>query len=476
MPAMGFALVVAAVAGGAAIGWLVGAGLWDAALVLILALPVFVALHRQPLLAVSVWLIVSPLVSATDGAGVRHVYWGVHRALPVLALAALAVSRLLGLRARALPRLGWPEVLMGGYVVVTLLSIGYTAPDARVNAYLLYDAVVIPMCLYLVVRLSDPDEEEVRLLVPAVVGILAIQAAIGLISWKAPELLPDEWVRKAGERTTGTLRSADVFGTTMVFCGLFVLHVGLRAWRGVGRAVAVTLFLLAMVMVFLSFSRASWLAALLATTGALLLYRRHLGQLALFIVPALVLVWASGVLTQQFDLAEYRLNSARSEESALSRLPAAQAAVRMFNREPAVGWGYQNFDRYSRPFQGQVGDLVGAAKPHASHNLYLTTLAEQGITGFVLFVGPVVLWLMRTKAAFPHLPRAGLLGRDFVVTLWLIVGAYHVTNNFSRMYVTTGLGLFWITLGLLASIVERHRPDAASVGAVGQRLTQAKVA
>jgi putative inorganic carbon (hco3(-)) transporter len=476
VPATGMALVVAAVAGGALIGRLAGAGLWDVALALLLAVPLFVALHRQPLLAVFVWLIVSPLVSVTDGGGVRHIYWGVHRALPVLALAALAVSRVLGLRARRLPRLGWPEVLMGGYVVVTLLSIGYTAPDARANAYLLYDTVVIPMCLYLIVRLSDPDEEEVRLLVPAVVCVLAIQAAIGLSSWKVPVLLPDEWVRKAGERTTGTLRSADVFGTTMVFCGLFVLHVGLRAWRGVGRAAAIALFLLAMVMVFLSFSRASWLAALLATTGALLLHRRQLGQLALFVVPALVLVWASGVLTQQFDLAEYRLSSAQSEESALSRLPAAQAAVRMFDREPAVGWGYQNFDRYSRPFQAQVGDLVGAAKPHASHNLYLTTLAEQGIIGFALFVGPVVIWLIRTKKAFPYLPSAGLLGRDFVVTLWLIVGAYHVTNNFSRMYVTTGLGLFWITLGLLASVVERYRLQAAPAGAVGQRLTQADVA
>jgi O-antigen ligase len=476
MPAAGLALAVAAVTAGAAIGWLAGAGLWDLALVLILALPVFVALHRQPLLAIAVWLIVSPLVSVTDGGGVRHVYWGVHRALPVVALAALVVARLLGLRARELPRLGWPEALMGGYVAVTLLSIGYTAPDAQANAYLLYDAVVIPMCLYLVVRLSDPDEGEVRRLVLAVVTILVVQAAIGLLSWKAPEFLPNEWVRKAGERTTGTLRSADVFGTTMVFCGLFILHVGLRSWRRIGRAVAVTLFLLAMVMVFLSFSRASWLAALLATTGALLLYRRNLGSLALFVVPALVLVWASGMLTQQFDLAEYRLTSAQSEESALSRLPAAQAAIRMFNREPAVGWGYQNFDRYSRPFQGQVGDLVGAAKPHASHNLYLTTLAEQGITGFVLFIGPVVVWLARTKAAFPYLPRAGLLGRDFVVILWLIVAAYHVTNNFSRMYVTTGLGMFWITLGLLASIVERFSPRAAPVGRVGQRPTSVDLA
>jgi O-antigen ligase len=475
MAARGLALAGAAVAGGGVIGSLAGAGLWGVAAVLLIALPVFVMLHRQPLLAVSVWLVVSPLVSVTDGGGVRLVYWGVHRALPVIALVVLVVARLLGLRVRELPRLGWPEVLMGGYVVVTLLSIGYTAPDARANTYLLYDTVFIPMCLYLVVRLSDPDEEEVRRLLPAVVIILAIQAAVGLLSWKAPELLPDEWVRKAGERTTGTLRSADVFGTTMVFCGLFVLHLGLRNRDRLSRIAAVALFVLAMLMIFLSFSRASWLAGLVATTGALLVYRRNLGQFALFVVPALVLVWGSGLLTQEFDLAQYRLTSAQSEESALSRLPAAQAALRMFDREPAVGWGYQNFDLYSRPFQGQVGDLVGAAKPHASHNLYLTTLAEQGITGFVLFVGPVVLWLIRTKAALPHLPRAGLLGRDFVLILWLIVGAYHVTNNFSRMYVTTGLGLLWITLGLLASVVERHRPRAAPVGSPNRRLTQADV-
>jgi O-antigen ligase len=454
------ALAGAAIAGGGAIGYLVAADLWYMALALVLALPAFVVLHRYPLVAITVWLFVSPLVSATDGSRVRQVYWVVHRTLPVAALAALAVGALLGLRARSLPRLGWAEALMGGYVVVTLLSIGYTAPDARAKTYVLYDTVVVPMCLYLLVRLSDPDEEDVRRLVPAVVFILGTQAAVALLSWNAPEVLPDEWTRKAGQRTTGTLRSADVFGTTMVFCGLFLLHVGARARQPLRRVGAIALFFLAMFLVFLSFSRASWLAGLVAATGALLMYRRHLGKLALFVVPVIVVVWASGLLSQQFDLAEYRLSSAQSEESALSRLPAAQAALRMVDIEPLVGWGYQNFDLYSRPFQGQFGDLVGAAKPHASHNLYLTTLAEQGIVGFVLFVGPVVFWLMRTQSAMPYLPRAGLIGRDLVVSLWLIVAAYHVTNNFSRMHVTTGLGLFWLTLGLLAAVVERHRANA----------------
>ena len=469
MVALGGAAIVA----GVLTGHLVGADLWPLALVLILALPSFVLLHRYPLAAVSVWLVVSPLVSTTEGTGARHVYWLIHRALPPAAMAAIAVSSLLGLRRRALPRLGWPEALMGGYVVVSLLSIAYTAPHPLANTYLLYDTVVIPMCLYLVVRLSDPDEADVRRLALAVAFILVVQAAVGLLSWNAPQVLPDEWTRKAGQRTTGTLRSADAFGTTMVFCGLFLLHIGVRAERPLKRVAAMALCLLAMLMVFLSFSRASWLAALLAGTGALVMYRVHLGRVALAVAPIVVLVWASGLLTQQFNFAEYRVTSAQAEESALSRLPAAQAALRMFDQEPVVGWGYQNFDLYSRPFQGQVGDLVGAAKPHASHNLYLTTLAEQGLAGFALFLGPVLCWVVRTRAALPYIPRAGLLGRHFVLCLWLIVAAYHVTNNFSRMYVTTGLGLFWLTLGLIAAVVERHRPRPTPADKARMRLAKA---
>jgi hypothetical protein len=53
------------------------------------------------------------------------------------------------------------------------------------------------------------------------------------------------------------------------------------------------------------------------------------------------------------------------------------------------------------------------------------------------------------------------------------VAAYHVTNNFSRMYVTTGLGLFWLTLGLIAAVVERHRPRPTPADKARMRLTKA---
>jgi colanic acid/amylovoran biosynthesis glycosyltransferase len=467
-PAQAAAVAAAAcacVCAGLAVGYLVSQGFWYLALAVLAAVPAFVALHRYPIVAVWGWLLVGPWVGNTDGAAARRIYWLVHRGLPLAAVAAVLVGSMLGLRARRLPRLGLPEILMAGYVVATLLSIGYSSPEPRAITYILYDTVVVPMLLYLLVRLVEPGPRDIRLLVSAAVVVLISQTVVGLISWNSPEALPGEWLGKAGERTVGSLRSADVFGTTLLFCGIFVLHAGLTATRHrVARVAAIVLFLMTLVMVFLTFSRATWLAALVATAGLVIVYRKYATQVALVVAPLVLLVAASGVLTHQLVLAEERLDSPRSEESALSRLPVALAAARMIDAKPVAGWGFQNFEFFDRPFQGQVGDLVGASKDHASHNFFLTLLAEQGVIGFALYLGPMGVWLGRTRANWRRLPHSGITGRHFVAALWLVVATFVVVNNFSRMQLPFGLGLWWLTIGLIATVVARYRPGRTPQG------------
>jgi hypothetical protein len=41
------------------------------------------------------------------------------------------------------------------------------------------------------------------------------------------------------------------------------------------------------------------------------------------------------------------------------------------------------------------------------------------------------------------------------------------------MYVTTGLGLFWLTLGLIASLVDRHRPRVTPAAKARRQLAKA---
>jgi len=449
-------LGVCAVVGGTAVAYLVAYGLWLVVLALVVAVPGFVLLHRYPLVVLTVWLLVLPLVDITSSAALRSVFWLVHRTLPVVALAVVVVSAMLRINDRRLARLGLPEVLMGGYLVATLLSIAYTSDFVSVTVILLYDRVFIPMVLYLLVRLLEPDERDLKLLIPAIAFVLFTQTLIAVLSWTAPGVLPSEWLGKLGERTTGSLRTADVFGVTVLFCGLFLLHAGLMSNRTTARAVSVPLFGLALIMVFFTFSRTSWLAGLVAMIGLLFVYPRFVGRFVWVVVPLVVVMLVSGMFAWQVRFAQDRFLSEQSEESALSRLPVAYAAARMFGAKPLTGWGYENFDKYDFRFQSRVGDLVYPEKDHASHNLYLTILAEQGLIGFVLFLGPMFYWLARTRSGMRRMPATGFISRKLVLILWLVIAGNIVINNFVRVQVSFGLGMWWVTLGLIASLLARH--------------------
>ena len=447
----------------AATAFLVASGFWYVALALLLIVPGFVVLHRYPLAIVTVWLVLTPFVVETSNDHVRKLFWLVHRGLPVLTLVVVLVGSVIGTRSRALPKLGWPEILMAGYVLATLLSIFYTSEEPMAAVILLFDRVVVPMCLYLIVRLLEPEEGDLRWLVPAAVFVLLTQSLIGVVSWTVPGVLPSDWLGKLGERTIGSLRTPDVFGTTLLFCGLFLVNQALNMRnRGVGRFWAVLVLVLTMFMIFMTFSRGNWLAASLALLGTLFIYRDFAKTLLVVLVPVVILGLATGALAGQVRHAQERFLSEQSEESALSRLPVVFASIRMFEAKPLLGWGYESFDRFDREFQKQVGDLIYPEKDHASHNLYLTTLAEQGIVGFLLFLGPTFYWLFRSVSQRLLLPARGLISRRLLGILWMIIFAHVLVNNFSRMLVPFGLGLAWLTLGLIASIVDRYSREESA--------------
>jgi O-antigen ligase len=449
---------VAALAGGVVVAFLVASGRWYLAVAGLLAVPAYFFIDRYPFAVVTIWIALAPLVAVTESTSTRKLFWIIHRGLPTATLVLLVFGAVAGLRARRLPRLGPAEAMMVGYVVATGLSIAYTSVTPKASAYHLYDAVVVPMCLYFLVRLVEPDEAALRSFVPAVAFLLVSQAAIGLASWIAPAVLPAEWLGRVGQRTTGSLRSADVYGSIILFCGLFLLAGALTARGYVRRWWPVLLFLLAVCMVFMTYSRASWLAGAFALLGLCFLARALMLQLLVVLLPVAVLLASFGALHSQVEFATTRVESEQSQESALSRLPVAYASLRMFEIKPVFGFGYENFNRFDYRYQRPVGNLVYPARDHSSHNLYLTLLAEQGLVGLVLYVGPAFWWLARTRARWRSLPRHGLLSRKLVGALWLAIAGHVIVNNFSRMQVPFGLGIYWLTLGLIAAVVSRDYP------------------
>ena len=441
---------------GIIVAYLVVADLWLFAVALVLALPVFVLLHRYPLTGLFVWLLLAQFLVVTDSSMLRRGYWLIHRALPLLTIGIILLSHMLRIHKRKLPRLGGAELAMAGYLIVTQLSVIYLSDGVQANTIYIYDRIFVPMCLYLLIRLMHPTEQDLRRLIPFLIFILVAQSVIGILSWSAPQVLPGAWLDRAGSRTTGSLQSYSVFTVAIVTCGLLILHSAMNHDMGkTKRRLYYLLFGLACFMVFFSFSRGSWLAGLVVLIGLTVIYRRFIIRFALITIPVAAILLSAGALGAYADWASQRFYSEQSEEAALSRLPIYYASYRMFEEKPVMGWGYGNFDRFDRLFQERVGDLVNPVKDHASHNLYLTILAEQGFVGIFFYLLPMFWWLVLSLKAYLKLPAEGFWSRKLLIIFWLLLIFHFIVNNFSNMRVVYGLGLWWITLGFIGVMVSR---------------------
>jgi O-antigen ligase len=451
-----FLLTLGTILAGLGVAYLIVSGDWLIAITLVFAIPVFITLHRFPFITLIIWLVLSPFLVQTPTAAQRQVYWLVHRFLPVLTLGILVISSNLRISKRYLPRFDLAEYAMLAYVVATVFSIILQNDTVAATLTLFYDRTFIPMCLYWVIKLSAPGEKSLKWLVPVALYIVMTQVTIGTLSWFAPSLLPSVWLKYAGERTTGSLNSVSVFTTTLIFAGAFLLYSALRMKPGWKRNFLILAYLSTIYAIFISFSRASWLVGILVLLGILTLYPRFIFRLMLKLLP-IILLLAGTFLVSQLQFAKERLYSENSTQTALSRLPVVVAAYRMFEAKPIFGWGYNNFNRYDRQFQGRFGDLVNPdEKDLTSHNMYLTLLAEQGLVGLILVLTPIFWLLFRTLGIRSYLPRSGLKSRNMIYLLWLVVLSYFIVNNLAPMVVVFGLGLYWITLGLISNILQTH--------------------
>lgn len=442
------------------IAYLAAIGLWSIAAALLAALPAFVLLHRYPLIGLFVWLMLTPFVVSTDGGAFRKVYWIIHRTLPLFTIGIILLGSILRIHKRRLPKLGIAELAMAGYLIATELSVIYLNNDVMATTYHVYDRIFVPMCLYLLIRLTNPTEKDLRRLLPIFIFILVTQSIIGILSWSAPQLLPSAWLNRVGLRTTGSLRAYSVFTTTVATCGLLIVQSALNPGPGKSaRRLYFCLFVLAYFMIFLSFSRGSWLAGIIVLMGLAVLYPRFVWRLGLIVTPIVAIALSVGLLSTQAEWASQRFYSDQSEEAALSRLPIYYASYRMFEAKPLLGWGYGNFDRFDRLFQERVGDLINPVKDHASHNVYLSIVAEQGIVGFFLFLTPMFWWLGLSLKTFFRLPAEGFWSRKLLAIFWLMIVFHIIVNNFSNMRVVYGLGLWWMALGFIAVITTSQQTE-----------------
>ena len=449
------------------VGFLIASGQTQLALAVAAGIPLATIVAHTPFTGLLLWLSVTPFFVQSATADATPMTWLLYRlAIPGMLTLVLVYSAL-GTR-RVTIRLGLIDLVLVAFLGFGAASVYLLTPNPTRQIVAFASELFIPICLFWLVRAIGMSEREFRRLALVGGGMIVVQVLVGAVSWFAPSILPNEWILRAGERTTGTFGGPAPFSITIVFYALLLLYlvmrdreVGLRRLLGIGVIVA------GLVAVFLTLSRGSWLGAGIAFLGVGVLYPVLMFRLVL---AGIVLGAALGVgiLQQPFNTAQERLNES---DTVADRLITNQAAVLMVAERPLFGFGFGNFERFDERYKVRVGDIplkIGGS----SHNTYLNFAAEMGLVGFVLYFGVAAALLIRTVRSWNRLPRDGLLSRWLIFFLWLAVVDQVIVSNFLEMIHgnTWGTMLWWLTLGIIALVLDR---PTERVEPAGRRATAA---
>jgi O-antigen ligase len=346
-------------------------------------------------------------------------------------------------------------IIFLAYSLANIMLMSAT-PDSNLIRF--YDRVVIPFCLYWLIRILTPSVKDLRRFAPLAVGIIWVQFAIGLAQWFLPQILPNAWLSRLGERTTGSFGNPGTFTITMIFSALVLIQYAVSANTKRQRVIPFISIGIAFFSVFLSFSRGSWLGALLVIFGLVYLYPRVLSKLFF----AAVMVGTIVLLVFLSSFAEFAMERLETQSTVAGRLIGGAATMQLIRLKPALGWGYGNHDLYDEQFRGRVLDFA-VNNEHSSHNTYLLIASEMGLIGLALYLFPAVYLLVRSFKLRKQMAPGGYMGRTHMIMLWLLLGDIFIIANFTDLFQSYlfSSGVWWVTLGLIATIVTRTEKRAA---------------
>lgn len=427
---------------------------WVALIALLLVVPMVLLFFYYPFITVILWLLVFPFFISEVLPGARPLYWLLHRAMIPGALITLVALSVFGIRKITNARLGLVDGVMIAYLVLCIINVLMLTARPHLQLIHLYDHIIVPFCMYWLIRVVRPGQMDLERLAPVAFFIIFSQGTIGILSWFAPQVLPPKWLGRLGERTVGTFGNPAVFTTTLLFAVVLLVH---SLWRDSYQkkwqmAVSFLTVAFAFFLVFFSFSRGSWLGAIPVWLGLYILHPKLMRRLSLIGSIALVPLLALGPLAEYSSFAEQRL---LSESTAEGRVIGGAASFRMIQEKPVFGWGYRNHERYDEQFRGRVIGLVNS-KEQSSHNTYLLIAAEMGIPGMIMYYLPAGLLLYLTFKYWRRLPDKQMGGKSLVVMLWLVIFDHALVGLFTDMIQSNFFNttVWWLILGLIANALD----------------------
>jgi hypothetical protein len=328
---------------------------------------------------------------------------------------------------------------VGSFVFLNIVSAVDAVDPARAAFFF---AITLYLCVFSVWFAAYLDSvQRARLVVLAYVGAGVVSASLGTIALLTHFPGSDLFLGAEGTRGKALFKDANVYGPFLVPAALIVLEESMRR-RLIYSPATVKRFLFVVLVlgVLFSYSRAAWLSLVVGTVVMLvvLLLRRRSGGSAVRLVGVLFVAGAVLTATVVFtSSASFLHERAKLQWYDAERFGGQRLGVQ-FGEEHPVGIGPGQFE---------------VRAPIASHSTYVRVFAEQGLFGFMtiaaLFLATLIFAL-----------RNAALGRDtYGIGSAALLGAWCGVLANSFVVDTLHWRHLWVVAALIwAGSIRRSEP------------------
>lgn len=341
--------------------------------------------------------------------------------------------------------------LYGGYLLVRNIN--------GTSSLVLGKYIVFGLGLYyLTTLLASRRENLLRVLTYTLLVLMTATALYGLLEYAVQDnfIYRDFIVDVVRDPTVGLHRIGSTiahpvpYGAFLLQSLPFAILIWIMATDKWERAAGMAATLLAVLALFFTFSKGSWIVALILAGAALLFYRG--GRSRSIILPALVIL-AVVAFTTVLSWQQVRFETeTRAEGSVDVRLVGWKAAIDGIAEHPAVGVGLrqgeQEIKKHIDPDWYELAD-----RPLPVDNYYLSLVLEAGFVGLAIWVAMFSLMLMEgIKVVRNRNPG----WQWALASLASIVGISLNAFTFEAMHIWSNYIVFWIAAGIIHGISWRQ--------------------
>ncbi|KWX66503.1 O-antigen ligase [Mycobacterium sp. NAZ190054] len=335
-------------------------------------------------------------------------------------------------------------------------------------------ATMIPFALYLVGRYTFDRPAAVRALMWTILILATYSAAVsimpfaGLGGWVWPRYIVTDpaWDGRAVGIFNQPVVNGMVLTLGFAISMLFLSRRDEPAWR---RWTAVVIAAACGVGIYLTYTRAVWLSALLVLIlGALLAKGFRSG----FIVALGLVVTAVLVNWSTFTSSDRRAGGVASESEIQSRLNDIETALWARSQKPLEGWGIGRFPAvntyHHQQWSPEVPWIGGYGE--VAHTNEMGLLAELGGIGLALWLCVLMFIILRLRTAYRRLPDHDLCGRPFVVIAIMAIAVLICTGlTVDLRYFDFPTATTFLLVGIAVGWSERIPDTGAAAAGAAER-------